>query len=837
MKVSLNTLKEYTGLELPPFDELVSRINAQLGGVEAVTDLGAKYKDAKVVKVVECEKHANADKLNVCKIDAGTGELIQVVCGAPNVHAGMWAVWLPPQSTVPATFDDDEPFILGARELRGVMSNGMMASAKELAIGDDHSGIVEITDADVPQGKTLKEGASFAEVFGLDDTIIDIENKMFTHRPDLFGQLGVAREIYAILQATNDLDGLTEQNTIAGNWFWQVPEFNDAKDLDLEVFNDVPDHAPRFIAVAMKDVTIGPSPLWLRCELVRWGGKSINNVVDLTNYIMLLTAQPTHAYDYDKLRRHKLGVRMARAGEKAVLLNGKTYELHEDDIVIADGEGVVGLAGIMGGGESEVSDDTKNIVLEVATFDMYAVRRSSMRYGLFTDALTRFNKGQSKLQNDRVIARLMDLMKQYTGAEQASKVLDENDFTEQTDTSTLHGEQVVSVRFINERLGLKLTGREIGNILRGANFAVFTPGDSEDELSVTAPFWRTDIELAEDIVEEVGRLYGFDRLPRTLPLRSTRPTPINQYRKLTTEVRAALAGAGANEVLTYSFVHERVLKAAGQDVTDAYQLSNALSPDLQYYRLSLTPSLLDKVHGNAKSGYDEFALFEIGKSHSKKAGTDEDGLPVEPARIALTYAAKTPREGAAYYQAKATLDYLAKSLGLQFEYKPLPGGTTLTAAAPFVQGRTARVIDQASGQAVGIIGEYTPSIKKVFKLPDYAAGFELFTEGLLLARQATRSNYRPLSRYPSVERDTCFEIPGDVTYETLVQTFTAALEGSEAEVRVDPVDIYQGDTATRRITLRTRLTPHEATMTSELANEIVDVAARATADQLNATII
>ena len=842
MKVSLNTIKKYAGLELPSVEELVARINAQLGGVEEVVDLGTKYKDAKIVKVVECEKHANADKLSVCKIDAGTGELIQVVCGAPNVHADMWAIWLPPDSAVPSSFDDDEPFVLGARELRGVMSNGMLASAKELAIGDDHNGIIEITDADVPEGKTLREGASFAEVFGLDDTIIDIENKMFTHRPDLFGQLGVAREIAAIVQdpPASDVSDLGDENDtryVNPDWYWQVAEFTGAKGLALDVFNDAPESVPRFMAVAMNNVTVGPSPLWLQCELVRWGSKSINNVVDMTNYIMLLTSQPTHAYDYDKLHGHTLGARLANRGETVTLLNGKTYTLDESDIVIADGEGAVGLAGIMGGGNSEVSESTKNIVLEVATFDMYAVRRSSMRYGLFTDALTRFNKGQSKLQNDRVMTRLMVLIGELAGAEQASDVEDKNDFTNTTDITSLHGEILVSLPFINERLGLDLTIAQVGHMLRRMNFAVFPANEAEQILSITAPFWRTDIELPEDIVEEVGRLYGFGRLPRELPKRNTRPTPANEYRTLTGEVRAALVRAGANEVLTYSFVHERVLKAAGQDVDDAYRITNALSPDLQYYRLSLTPSLLDKVHSNSKSGYDEFALFEIGKSHSIKAGLDEDGLPVEPARIAMVYAAKTPRPGAAYYRAKKALDYVAARLGLQFEYKPLPGGTSLTAAAPFVEGRTARVIDRVSGQAVGIVGEYAPSIKKAFKLPDYTAGFELFTEGLLLARQARKSSYQVLSRYPSVERDTCFEVTEDTTYEVLVQAFTKALEMENVALRVDPINIYQDGNALRRITLRTRLTPQTETMTSEVVNEIVDMAARTVASQLGATII
>ena len=837
MKVSLNTLKQYVGLEIPPVDELVALINAQLGQVEEIIDLGAKYKEAKIVKVVECEKHANADKLSVCKIDDGGGELMQVVCGAPNVHADMWAVWLPPASIVPSTFDDEEPFVLGARELRGVMSNGMLASARELGIGDDHDGIVEITEADIPQGKTLQAGASFAEVFGLDDTIIDIENKMFTHRPDLFGQLGVAREIYALLRPKSDDTKPTEQHMIPADWYWSRGPFADVRDLPLEIFNDTPDQAPRFMAVAMKDITITPSPLWLRCELVRWGGKPINNVVDLTNYIMLLTAQPTHAYDYDKLRGHKLGVRMANTGESVTLLNGKTYELTKDDIVIADGEGAVGLAGIMGGGNSEVSADTKNIVLEVATFDMYTLRRSSMRYGLFTDALTRFNKGQSKLQNDRVIAKLMELMEQYAGAVQASDVFDENDFREDTDTSTLHGEQIVRVRFINERLGLDLSGVAIGNILRGANFAVFASENDDDELHITAPFWRTDIELPEDIVEEVGRLYGYDHLPRKLPLRSARPTPTNAARELTHRVREALARAGANEVLTYSFVHERVLKAAEQNPGDAYQLSNALSPDLQYYRLSITPSLLDKVHANIKAGHNEFALFEIGKSHSKKAGLDSESLPVEPGRIALTYAAKIAKEGAAYYQAKHLLDYLAEQLGLALEYRPLPAEPSLAAAAPFVAGRTARVIDRASEQAVGIIGEYKPGVRKAFKLPDYSAGFELFTEGLLLAKGAENVAYQPLSRYPSTERDICFEVPTEVTYGQLDGLVRQQLSNLTVHGQAELIDIYQTDSAKKRITIRIRLTPYESTMTNDEANGIIQSLAEDIAAQVGATIV
>jgi phenylalanyl-tRNA synthetase beta chain len=712
----------------------------------------------------------------------------------------------------------------------------MLAAGDELAINSDHDGIIDITERDLPADASIAAGASFAELFGLNDTIIDIENKMFTHRPDLFGQLGVAREISAILQGTPAEGDMADRPFGNPDWYWSVPQFNHAEGLELSVFNDAPENAPRFMAVAMNNVTVGPSPLWLQVELIRWGGRPINNVVDLTNYIMLLTAQPAHAYDYDKLRGRTLGVRMARSGETVTLINDKTYRLDEQDIVIADGEGPVGLAGVMGGGDSEVSANTKNIVLEVATFNMYAVRKSAMRHGVFTDALTRFNKGQSKLQNDRVIGQLMTLIQEHACAQQASEVHDVNDLTSTTDRGTLTGELQVDGRFISSRLGVDLTLDQMASILRRVNFAVYPAEHNETTLCITAPFWRTDIELTEDVVEEVGRLYGYDKLPRELPQRSTKPVSRNTFRVLAETVRQALARAGANEALTYSFVHERVLKTAGQDPDDAFKLANALSPDLQYYRMSITPSLLDKVHGNVRAGYDEFALFEIGKSHSKAAAPGADGLPVEPGRIALTYTSKKAAEGAPYFKAKRLLESVADALGLTVTYKPLPVGSRLVVAAPFADGRTARVIDEVSGQVIGIVGEYSPSVRKGFKLPEYSAGFELLTEGLLLAAAAPRMKYRPLSKYPSVERDVCFEVESDVVYGDVVEALVQSLKQRDIQSQPEPIDIYQFDDK-KRITLRIEVLSYEETLTNEAVNTVVEAVATQVAAQIGATII
>lgn len=832
MRVSLNKIREYTDVDVST-EELVDLINRRLGGVEKTIDLGSRYEKATIVRVISAEQHPDADRLRVTRIDDGgvTPDIerdedgyVQVVCGAPNAREGILAVWLPPTATVPSSFTEGELFVLSSRKLRGILSHGMLAASDELAIGSDHAGIIEIHERDVPQGTKHDElvGKRFAEVFGLDDTIIEIENKMFTHRPDLFGQLGVAREIA----------GIQHKKFTSPEWYLRSPEFGDATGLELEVFNDASDIVPRFTAVAVKDIIVKPSPLWLQIELVRLGGKPINNIVDITNYIMLLTAQPVHAYDYDTIRGGTLGARRAVTGETVKLLNGKTYELDETDIVIADGEGPIGLAGIMGGGESEVSDETKNIVLEVATFDMYTLRKTSMRHGVFTDALTRFNKGQSPLQNATVLRKLLDMIIELSGGSQAGDMFD---IPASDDKHRPYGNSLtIKSDFINARLGLELENDEIARLLRNTEFDIET---AEDGLELRAPFWRTDIEEPEDIVEEVGRLYGYERLPRELPRRTIRPAPKNQYRELAKQVRTALARAGANEVLTYSFVHEKVLKAARQDSSDAYTLSNALSPDLQYYRLSLTPSLLDKVSANIRAGHDEFALFELGKSHSKKAGLDSEGLPFEPRRIALVYAAKNPKPGAAYFYVKQLLEFVCRDLGLMLEYKKLPQGSALTVATPFDAQRSARVIDRASGQAIGVIGEYPSSVRKAFKLPDYTAGFELLTEGLLLAQKQVGQTYQPLSKYPSVERDICFEVTSEVSYAQVEEAVRDALQSIEVARTVKPLDLFVTPDKLQRITVRIRLTPYGETLTGDAIHSAIDTVTKTAAEAVRAKII
>ena len=838
MKVSLNVIKQLINFELPPVDELVQRINQQLGSVEQVENLAERYRGARVVRVVECAKHPNADRLSVTKIGDGMAVpdvprdengLVQVVCGAPNVQADMWAVWLPPASTVPASILEGEPFTLDARKLRGVLSQGMLAAADELAIGTDHEGIVALTPRDLPSGKALQPGADFAALFGLDDYVLDIENKMFTHRPDCFGQLGVAREIAGILH----------QPFTSPTWYNLEQVFGDGDSVPLAVSNDIPQLVPRFMAVAIRGVQVTPSPFWLQCQLVAMGAKPINNIVDATNYVMLMTAQPTHVYDYDTLRGGQLGARMARQGERLALLSGKTIELTPDDIVIADGQGPVGLGGIMGGSRTEVSATTTTIVLECATFDMYAVRKMAMRHGVFTDALARFNKGQSPLQNAAVLNRLIGMV----GGEQASPVIDIKPFTSEHggildeyfagkyEPATID----ITSRFINQRLGSHLTENDICTLLNNVEIHSHGPENELGYICLQVPFWRTDLETKEDIVEEIGRLHGFDTVPRQLPMRRIQPARKNPRRELRRVVRKALARAGANEVLSYSFVHERVLRGAGQDPAQAFRLSNALSPDLQYYRLSVLPSLLDKVHANIKAGHSEFMLFEIGKGHTK-ARIGEDGLPAEQSLVDLVYSSKKPRAGAAFYHVRAVLDQLARDSGLTLVYTPVTAAQDDTVYAPFDINRSAHVwvegseaAGQPERQLIGVVGELRPAVVKHFKLPDYTAAASLRLDVMEQIWRDTVVHYQPMSRYPTTARDISIQTSTDVTYDELMQAVSSAMaRASEAHPDVTirdltPLSIYKAtpDASHQTTTFRLTLSSSQATLSAERVRSII----------------
>lgn len=830
MIVSLNWLKQFTEIN-GSVDELATLIGARLVEIEEVIDLGKKYEDVIVAKTVSVEKHPDADKLKVVQIDDGgkvknvkrlENGLVQVVCGAPNVKENMLVAWLPPGAAVPETFDS-EPFVLEARKLRGVVSNGMLASAKELDFGDDHTGIVEVD-------KEAKPGDSFAEIYELNDYLLDIENKSLTHRPDCFGVIGFAREVAAIQGS----------NFETPKWLMQLePKLaekagKDEMKISAKVENA--DICERYQVVVLSEVNAKlHSPLQIQSYLARIGMKPISAAVDTTNYLMALTGQPLHAFDYDKFvavsstKKADVVVREAKKGEKLKLLDGREIELADSDIIICAGETPVALAGAMGGASTEVDKNTKNILLESATFNLYKLRTTQMRHAIYSEAITRFTKGQAAAQTAPVLASAVRMLCDITGAKRVSDVVDVYKKT------AIQKPIVISISKIEKTLGVDLELDEIAEPLEATEFMLNVVNE---DIEIAPPYWRGDIHISEDVIEETGRIRGFDSISPTLPRRgfeAVRPSKFDEFRS---KLRQILVRSGANEVLTYSFVHGNILEKAGQDPKNSYKITNSISPDLQYYRQSLTPSLLNIVHPNIKNGFSDFTLFEMNKAHNKVHGLNSEGVPGEINMLAAVVTSKKPKSGAPYYQARKLLEYIGNSLGLKLEYKPIEKDPKYPVTEPFDHRRSALVHDQSSGEFVGMIGEYKQSVIKNFKLPEYSAGLELDPEGLLKAVNKHADSYKPLSRYPGTWQDICFQLMPAQTYGHVTSEVEKVLKNEKLEWSISPTDIYQPENgAYKNITIRIHLTSHAKTITTEEANEVIARVVASVTKTLHAKVV
>lgn len=811
MILSVNWLKKFVPIA-GTIDELASLIGERLVEIESIEDLSEVYKGVVVAKVVRCAPLEGSDHLHLTAIDDGgvtpgverdASGYVQVVCGAPNVREGMLVAWLPPGCVVPETAGTPDPFILTAKSLRGVISNGMLASARELNVYDDHSGIIEID-------KEAQPGASFADCYELDDVILTIENKSLTHRPDTFGVIGFAREVAGI-------QGLPFTNPA---WLeLDQPQLSVTKPLQAPAVHiDDPALSNRFQVVVLSDVQENStSSLELQSYIARSGVRPISASVDISNYLMLLSGQPTHAYDYDKVRAlagddFTMHVRTAHENETLTLLDGKTINLDTSDIVIAAGDVAIGLAGIMGGQSTAVDADTKAVIFEAATFNLYNLRSSQMRHGIFSEAVTRFTKGIPAELSTPVLHEAVRMLQRTTGAQISSLIVD----------AYPAKHEPIQVQIdegrINGLLGTRFAAEDIADLLENVGFTVSFKGLTA---TITVPYWREDIHIPEDIIEEVGRLAGFETIPLTLPARDFSAVRPSRFDELRAVLRNLLARSGATEVLTYSFVHSDLLKRAGQDPVDAYTIVNSISPELQHFRQSLTPSLLSHVHANSKSGYDSFALFESNKVHQKSWGMTDEAVPVEEDRIGYVRASSKPGQDP-FYSAKRTLVYMLDFLGLTARFEPLDEVSVIESlGAPFEPKRSARVSLLGTDEVLGVVGEYRHVVRKNFKLPENSAGFEIDPRVVLRALAAQGIQYTPSSRYPGTERDICFQVPYDTAYSDVEDSARDALKGTDLSYTVQPVDIYHEEgSEIKNITIRIRFAAYDKTLTADDANQV-----------------
>ncbi len=817
MKISVNWLKKFVP-ELPEIDELTTLIGARLVEIEDVENLGEKYKDVIVSKVISAKKVDGSDHLSLCLIDDGgvregverdENGLVQVVCGAPNVRSGIFVAWLPPEAIVPETYGGEE-FKLGARKLMGNMSNGMIASLRELDLGEEHDGILELS-VEIFAEK-LKAGASFADLYELNDYILEVENKSLTHRPDTFGIIGFAREVAGILG----------QKFATPNWIVGDGDENNLVDVKINIEDPELCGNYQVAILDVENVANNPEMTIEKTYLLRSGMRPISTVVDLTNYLMLLSGQPLHAFDYDKLLQisgddsAEITVRSAKDGEKLLLLDGREIEMKQGDIVIAagsDGGQAIALGGAMGGRSTEIDENTKRIIVESATFNLYNLRNTQMRHGIFSEAITRFTKGQPASLARPVLAEFADKMIGF-GAKLKGEIAGVD--------SSCKAPIVLEVEFtkINAILGTDYSHQQIVLTLENVGFIC---EKQDQKLKLTAPTWRTDIHIEEDIAEEVGRLNGYDNIALSLPKRKFEAVEPANIDKLQQEIREILASGGANEILSYSFVHGDLLKTVGQNPDNSYKIINSISPDLQYYRQSLTPSLLAKVNQNIRAGFDEFVLFEFNKITHKALGKNEENVPVEYKNLAVIYAAKSGEN--AFYMAKKQLEFVLAKLNIKAKFTDFEFDSN-NIYAPYESKRSGLIKTEINGQKnnLGVIGEFKKSVQKSLKLPESTAGFELNIDQILLAKGDKMKRFEPISKFQTVERDMSMKLAKTTSFASIEQLFVEKIDEFTAEnikIKLTPLDIYSDNPETKNVTLRFKISPMDKTLSGDEIHEIM----------------
>ncbi len=755
-------------------EELANELAMHSIEVERISHVGAPSPDAFVVgKVISVEKHPDADKLSVCEVDAGDGTRT-IVCGAPNVAAGQTVPVALPGAVMP------DGTKLGKAMLRGVESDGMILSEAELNIGEDAAGIVVLADDGVPPGTPL------TEVIPVSDPVIELEPT--SNRVDCFGIYGVAREVHAVTGA--ELSEAPWEGDADATGEGEVTDY-------ASVRVEVPELCPRFTARVFTDVRIGPSPLWLKARLIGAGMRPINNVVDITNYVMLMTAQPLHAFDLDRVPDGELIVRTAKPGEKLTTLDGIERSFDEEMVLVCDRSGPSGVAGIMGGQVSEVSDATTRVLLEVATWNGVNILRTSRKLGLRSDASNRFEKQlhpELAIRAQRIASRLMV---ELCGAKLVPGTIDESAEIPAPHRIGLRHERVERL------LGMPISPDHCAEYLDRLDFEVEREGEN---LEATVPVHRHyDVTREVDLVEEVGRIHGYAaNLEPTLPGTSGQTGRLTREQRLRRRAEDAMRDLGFDAVVNLSLTDTGMpgrLRIPDEDVrAQPIGISNPLSAEHSFERTALIGSLLDDARYNLAHGAERVALFESGRAYLREGESPHEGVlaskfvgerpapAFEPWRIgALAVGAVRPSgwRGEAvvadFYSLKAVLEAMATQLRVTIE--AVPGDQ------PFLHpGRSARLL--VDGEEVGWLGEVHPLVCRDWDL-DAAAGFEVDLAPLVAGSPIGEETYEDVISYPAVHQDIAVVVDESVP---AVEVRAAVLEGGGHLLRSAEVfDLYRGE--------------------------------------------
>jgi phenylalanyl-tRNA synthetase beta chain len=801
MRVPLEWLREYVD---PALDThaVADRLTMTGTKVEAIHHHGVGALENFVIgRVLEADQHPNADRLSVCIVDVGADSPYQIVCGAPNVAAGQTVAVAKPGAVMP------DGSRLGKAKLRGIESNGMILAEDELAIGTEHDGIMVLAaDGLVP-------GAPLEGVLPIATDVLELE--ITSNRPDCLGIYGVAREVHAATGAPLALPPWSEDPGTDG----PVPAAG--------ITVDCPDLCPRFTARVFEDVKIGPSPPWLKARLMAAGQRPISNVVDITNYVMLLTSQPLHAFDLDRVEGAQLTVRRARDGEQIETLDGQTRTLDSDMVLIEDDAGPTSIAGVMGGARSEVSSGTMRVLMEAANWDGANIHRTSLKLGLRSEASGRFEKQIQPEQAMQAQAVSTQLMIELCGARLAAGTIDVGGDGPPLRTVRLRDERITSL------LGASIARERCVEILEALEF---TTADAGDGLDVTVPaFRRSDVTREADLIEEVARMDGLEKLPATLPSRHGASGRLTARQRLRRRAADALAAQGLYEIVGWSFAHpelaDRLRLPDGHERRKTVALENPISGDLSQLRTTVIGSLLDVARHNRARGAGTLRLFEAGAVYLP---TEPGQLPREPYHLGalLAGAARPPSwrdpqpSAVDFFAVKGVLGGLMDALRADWRLE--------RAHEPFLHpGRAARIL--VAGVPAGWIGEVHPLVAAQWDLRDTVATFELDLDAVPEPQIAL---YRELSEFPDVREDIAVVIPEHVTAAQLLALVRHAGGRLLADAQV--FDVYRDSErlGEGNVSLALRLTYRagDRTLTDEEVAGRREAIASAVADQLGGRI-
>ena len=711
MKVPMQWIKEYADIPMSAADYQNKMI--MIGdGVEGYEETGAEVDHVVVGRVLTCEAHPDSDHLHVTTVDVGGDAPLQIVCGAPNCRAGI----LTPVALVGAHLPGGVKIKKG--KLRGVMSEGMLCSSEELGVPVElypsigAAGILEFQE-EYPVGSDVKP------ILGIDDTVMDFE--VLANRPDCLSVWGIARETAVACGTTFHKPEITV--TEAGG------DVHDYVQVDVEAT----DLCPRYIARVIKDVRVGPSPMWLRKYLYGAGMRSINNVVDITNFIMLETGHPMHAFDLDMVEGHHIIVRKAVEGEHITTLDGKAHPLTAGQLVICDASKPSCVAGVMGGEESEITEKTHTMMFECAVFDRAATRVTSRALGIRTESSGRFEKGVSVKTAMEAMQRACQMINQLDAGDVVSGVIDIYPDPAKKQVITASCEKIA------RRAGVDIPADDTERILKELFFDVERDGD---KLTVTVPDFRQDVEGEADLCEEALRVYGYDKIPSTLLRGETTPGGRSDRMRLKDEVSHVLTAMGFYEIMNYSFVSPKSVDKLMLDEKDARRsmlpIRNPLGEDTSVMRTTLVPDMLSTLALNMNHGNDSARLFEVAAVFDPEHRTAE-GLPTETRKLCLGLYGKD----ADFFTMRGVVERLLKQLGITFD-------VSRSDEVYLHPGRQAKLTQ--GEQVVCVLGEVHPTVRENFDMPYRALIAEMDME-VIAQLQTPMGAVKPMPRYPAVSRD------------------------------------------------------------------------------------